>query len=241
MKCADLQEAGSPGSRRCCCPASAAVPGRVCVFIYLEQFMIPLEVRDVIDAAVHSVIADAYQRYPNGLESRCAHYAIVGAKCLCRLTGDGFIPVSGSQRIPLVTGGSHTITPPQIDLDAAKQLSDLRNYHCWIELPHAESIERVDFTLRHNKAACQVLGISLAQPCAETYAWARLPRQQIGVAQPDERHGYVSCLSRDSQLTQLLWEFQFEYQQVFEVLTQQAMQKITEGLECLCQQAQHGH
>ena len=193
--------------------------------------MIPLEVRDLIDAAVHTAIYDAFHRYPDGLESRCAHYAIVGSKCLSRLTGESHIPVCGSQLIPVVSGGFYAIAPPPAAIEGADELSDLRNYHCWIEAAHGESVDVIDFTLRHNLAACQLLGIPLAQSTEEPYAWVTMPKALCGQCVPEKRFAYTSCLARDAQLTNLLWEFQFENNRVFDVLSDKALQIVSDALQ----------
>lgn len=204
---------------------------------YGEHTMIPLEIRDLIDQSVHSVIHEAYHRYPDGLESRCSQYAIVGAKCLCRLTGESFLPVSGSQRIPLADGGTHCIRPPDNEIERAARLSEIRNYHCWIQRTHEDAVEVIDFTLRNNDRACRTLGIASKATTAEPYAWVCIPYEKMTSATPEDVYFYASCLSMDAQLTELLWEFQFENDRIFEVLTNQAMLRIVEALETTCQTA----
>jgi hypothetical protein len=192
--------------------------------------IVPLEIRDLIDAVVHSVILDTYQHFPHGLESRCAIYAIVGAQCLSRLTGAVYRPMCGGQWIPLANGSTFFLTPSVAEIQAANALHHLRNYHCWIQANHGDSVEVVDFTLRHNDSACELLGIAPLQSSPEPYTWIRMPASKFGGAHMSEVCYYASCLRVDRKLSELLGALETENRRAFDHLVRRCLLQIHEKL-----------
>lgn len=192
--------------------------------------IVPLEIRDLIDAVVHSVILDTYQHFPHGLESRCAIYAIVGAQCLSQLTGTAYRPMCGGQWIPLADGNSFFLIPSVAEIQAANALHQLRNYHCWIQADQGDSVEVVDFTLRHNDSACELLGIEPRQSSSESYAWIRMPASKFGNAHMYELCYYASCLQVDRKLCELLGALATENRRAFDHLARRCLLQIHERL-----------
>lgn len=199
----------------------------------LKHLSIPLEIRDLIDEVVHTVIAETYRHFPQGLESRCAIYAIVGARTLSLLTGSPYNPVCGAQLIPLADGTPYVLCPAEEDIQTAIALHQLRDYHCWIESVRGDKVEVVDFTLRHSNAASGLLGLVPLIGTDETYAWVCIPSGQIANAQPNEVHFFASCLKGHFRLTQLLNAMAKENDRLFEFLTQHCLTQIQTGLLAL--------
>ncbi len=115
----------------------------------------------VIDAVVHRSVSEATTK--NGY-MRCADYAIVGARVLSMPTGARYRPVAGGEVLDFGDGKLFVLGSTRERRRAAKHLSQLARYHCWIEARHTDAdgrarTEVIDFTMRHDAMVASMVGV----------------------------------------------------------------------------------
>ncbi|KVD80616.1 hypothetical protein WS62_26560 [Burkholderia sp. ABCPW 14] len=128
--------------------------------------------RPVIDEVVHRSVSEATTK--DGY-MRCADYAIVGARLLSMLTGARYRPVAGGEVMDFGEHNLFVLCSTRERRRAAKHLSQLARYHCWIEASHTDAdglarTEIVDFTMRHDAMVATMVGMSFARP-HQAYFW----------------------------------------------------------------------
>ncbi|MFJ9449427.1 MULTISPECIES: hypothetical protein [unclassified Herbaspirillum] len=159
----------SPDKRRSACPPTA-------------QPIIALPVapvlRGLIDEALNAVMEEAAGNacLSLGTLGRCADYAIVGARVLSKLSDHPHVAVAGGEIIDCGNGMYIVLFPTRSARRHARKLSDLKDYHCWIQSVHAtpdgkERLEWIDFTIRHDPLVAKMFGILYSNPRKGDYLW----------------------------------------------------------------------
>ncbi|KVK90083.1 hypothetical protein [Burkholderia sp. MSMB1498] len=133
---------------------------------------ISLALRPVIDEVVHRSVSEATTK--NGY-MRCADYAIVGARVLTMLTGTRYRPVAGGEVMDFGDDTLFVLCSTRERRRAAKHLSQLARYHCWIEARHTDAAglartEVIDFTMRHDEIVASMVGMSFSRS-HQAYFW----------------------------------------------------------------------
>ncbi|MEC5409223.1 hypothetical protein VOM14_27090 [Paraburkholderia sp. MPAMCS5] len=134
-----------------------------------------------VDAALHSVVAEAVHRSVSAATTkdgymRCADYAIVGAQFLTLLTGVRYRAVAGGEVMDFGNGNLYVLCSTRERRRSAKHLSQLARYHCWIEARHADAegrtrTEIVDFTMRHDATVAAAIGVPFSGE-KQPFLWA---------------------------------------------------------------------
>lgn len=106
---------------------------------------------------------------------RCADYAIVGARVLSMLTGVRYRPVAGGEVMDFGGGNLFALCSTRERRRAARHLSQLARYHCWIEARHTDAdgrarTEVIDFTMRHDARVASMVGMPFTGSRG-TYWW----------------------------------------------------------------------
>ncbi|WP_423025675.1 hypothetical protein [Undibacterium sp. SXout20W] len=88
-------------------------------------------------------------------------YAIVGAQVLTMLTGTQCTAVCGGQIMDCGSDQYVVISPNRKELRSARKLSEISNYHCWIQVSPVDKGDTspviIDFTLRHDSYCAKLL------------------------------------------------------------------------------------
>lgn len=126
----------------------------------------------VIDEVVHRSVSEATTK--DGY-MRCADYAIVGARVLSMLTGVRYRPVAGGEVMDFGSGNLFALCSTRERRRAARHLSQLARYHCWIEARHTDAdgrarTEVIDFTMRHDARVASMVGMPFTGSRG-TYWW----------------------------------------------------------------------
>ncbi|WP_231602624.1 hypothetical protein [Herbaspirillum chlorophenolicum] len=134
--------------------------------------------RDLIDAALNTVMesAAADASLSMGTLGRCADYALVGARVLSLLLNRPYVAVSGGEIIDCGDGLYVVLFPSRDARRRARKLSDLKDYHCWIEALHSmpdgsHRLESIDFTARHDRLVADMFDIPYTRQDGRDYLW----------------------------------------------------------------------
>jgi hypothetical protein len=160
---------------------------------------------------MQGVMARVYAKQGLG---RCATYAIVGAQVLTRVLERPYQAVCGGQVLDCGRGIFIVFYPTREQRRRARQLSDLSDYHCWIEAYRAspgggaQRREVVDFAARHDPASAALVGIPFERPEPDfVWGWADVLDRQFPDSlrnHPDMRSRKPTWLWADPQLTGML-------------------------------------
>lgn len=132
--------------------------------------------RDVIDLAVHATVS-SISGAPGANLGQCPSYAIVGAMLLSTIFDYRYDPVAGGEIIDCGNGIFLSLFPPRAHRRRAQTLTELREYHCWIEArparkAHQEAtLEIIDFTTRHDRAVAEMFGVNFTKQDGVDYLW----------------------------------------------------------------------
>src|SRR5450830_845812 len=144
---------------------AASVSSTACMPV--TAFTLSPLIRSWIDEALNFVMEKAAVEagLKAGTLGRCADYAIVGARVLSRLSGHPYVAVSGGELIDCGGGRFIVLFPARSARRRARRLSDLKDYHCWIQSTHITPegdarLEWIDFTIRHDGLVADMLGVS---------------------------------------------------------------------------------
>lgn len=135
-------------------------------------------IQKLIDASVHEIISARYAHQAYGAFGKCAMYAIVGAQTLSMLTGAHCEAVCGGQILDCGGGQAIIINPEMQEISKAKNLSDIRMYHCWIQVylpdePYFDPLV-VDFSTRYDPQSALLFGQKFAPELFRDFVWCRL-------------------------------------------------------------------
>lgn len=135
------------------------------------------QLRDLIDSALNTVMehAAAEAALSAGTLGRCGDYALVGARVLSVLLGHPYVAVAGGEIIDCGGGRYIVLFPSRKARRHARKLSDLTDYHCWIQAEHglpAGGVRRewIDFTVRHNRQVAGVFDVPYLA-ADQNYSW----------------------------------------------------------------------
>ncbi|MBV1776043.1 hypothetical protein KSF73_09990 [Burkholderiaceae bacterium DAT-1] len=136
-------------------------------------FPVSLDLRRAIDRAVHAVVSEVFLIQGFG---QCATYAVVGAGVLSKVLNQPYRAVSGGEIIDCGNGNYLSMFPDRKARRDAKKLSDLREYHCWIECGRqvagvGRRIELVDLTCRHDQLTAEHFGVHFSRRYVNSFTW----------------------------------------------------------------------
>lgn len=204
------------------------------------SFPVNQDVQKFIDASVHDIISARYAHQPFGAFGKCAMYAIVGAQVLTLLTGRQCEAVCGGQIMDCGGGRSMIIAPGRQEIRQARHLSDLRMYHCWIQvyLPDEVIFDPVvvDFSTRYDPQSAALFKIDFAAELQRDFIWCRLsdfdkpiPASLEPVYQRTGKR--PAWLWRDARCEALLKQFQQDNAAQFAAITSAVLLNFVHRVE----------
>ena len=201
--------------------------------------VVPL--RDLVDSALNTVIerAAAEARLAAGTLGRCGDYALVGARVLSVLLDRPYVAVAGGEIIDCGGGRYIVLFPSRKARRHARKLSDLKDYHCWIQAEHGlpqggTRLEQVDFTVRHNR---QVAGVFRVPYLAadQDYLWEW---QDVIVPVPAEVRLQLSANGNggdwmwcDAVCMRLLHKYAQEHETLLQQLTADVLNQLADMID----------
>lgn len=203
---------------------------------------VPPVLRSLIDQTINSILEEAASS--SGLEAgpigRCGDYAIVGARVLTLLTRHPYVAVSGGELIDCGSGRYVVLNPSRTARRTARKLSEVREYHCWIQAQHEVApnqtrLEIVDFTARHDEQVANMLGVPFTRTAAPSYLWDW--EDAIGEVPEDARahmnttRKKLDWLWEDANCTRLLHKYEKDYDVVFRRLTALAILRLADSFK----------
>jgi len=203
---------------------------------------VPSVLRSLIDQTINAILEEAASS--SGLEAgpigRCGDYAIVGARVLTLLTGHTYVAVSGGELIDCGSGRYVVLNPSRAARRAVRKLSELKEYHCWIQALHDDApnrsrVEIVDFTARHDEQVANLLGVPFTRTAAPSYIWEW--EDALGDV-PDDARAHMNTtrkklgwLWEDPSCTRLLHKYEKDYDALFGRLTALAILRLADSFE----------
>lgn len=205
--------------------------------------------RGMIDAALNAVMeeAAAEARLTMGTLGRCADYALVGARVLRLLLNRPYTALSGGEVIDCGSGLYVAMHPGRKARRGARKLSELKDYHCWIEALHPMpdgSLRReiIDFTMRHDPLVAEVCGLPFTRSHRHDYLWAwqeeiaPLPLAARAQLPPQSRSGDWMWVDQDC--LRLLKKYEQDHEGLLARLTGQVLHKLVEAMQAQEEAAQ---
>ena len=205
--------------------------------------------RGMIDAALNAVMeeAAAEARLTMGTLGRCADYALVGARVLRLLLNRPYTALSGGEVIDCGSGLYVAMHPGRKARRSARKLSELKDYHCWIEALHPMpdgSLRReiIDFTMRHDPLVAEVCGLPFTRSHRHDYLWAwqeeiaPLPLAARAQLPPQSRSGDWMWVDQDC--LRLLKKYEQDHEGLLARLTGQVLHKLVEAMQAQEEAAQ---
>lgn len=200
------------------------------------------DMRDLIDDALNQVMEEAAgeARLSRGTLGRCADYALVGARVLRLLLKRPYVALSGGEIIDCGSGLYVALHPARHARRHARKLSELKDYHCWIEARHPMSDgslrrEIIDFTMRHDPLVATVCGLPFTRAEVRNYLWewhediAPLPLAARAQLPPNSRSGDWMWTDHDCQ--RLLKRYEQDHAGLHDRLTGQVLHKLVDAME----------
>lgn len=205
-------------------------------------FPVEPALRDMIDAALNAVMEDAATQahLTMGTLGRCADYALVGARVLRLLLHRPYTALSGGEIIDCGDGLYVALHPGRQARRSARKLSELKDYHCWIEAQHpmpdgTVRRELIDFTARHDPLVASVYGLPFTRPHVSNYLWAwheeiaPLPLAARAQLPPQNRSG--DWMWADQNCLRLLKKYEQDHDGLLDHLTGQVLHKLVEAMQ----------
>ena len=205
--------------------------------------------RGMIDAALNAVMeeAAAEARLTMGTLGRCADYALVGARVLRLLLNRPYTALSGGEVIDCGSGLYVAMHPGRKARRSARKLSELKDYHCWIEALHPMpdgSLRReiIDFTMRHDPLVAEVCGLPFTRSHRHDYLWAwqeeiaPLPLAARAQLPPQSRSGDWMWVDQDC--LRLLKKYEQDHEGLLARLTGQVLHKLVKAMQAQEEAAQ---
>lgn len=197
-----------------------------------QELSLPLLLRDRLDHALHTVMVAQAQRVGQNLalEGRCAEYALVGARVLAQLAGVECEAVAGGELLDCGDGRYLRLFPERRMRRIARDLSELKEFHCWIEVRRtsadgAPRIELVDFTSRHDREVALMYGVDYRRATPPDYLWCW--RDEMPPP-PAEAHagragGERAWMWRDARCCELLRRYERRHDAIFALLAREVL------------------
>jgi len=189
-------------------------------------FPVPQTWRDIIYSVIYEVMEDNYENVKRGAFGKCAEFAIIGARVLKSLTNAPYKAVGGGQIMDCGDNEYVLITPTRNERRNAKNLSDMRFYHCWVQLADDAcmplgSIELVDFTLLYDRLTAQILNKPYTITQSTGYFWGDakeldLPIPEILTKHPSLKERQSGWYWTDSICCKLLLKYEHENADYFQ-------------------------
>ncbi|MDN0083222.1 hypothetical protein QU487_10710 [Crenobacter sp. SG2305] len=206
------------------------------------EMPVPTAVRDLIDNALNVTLQEEYAYRPIGTVGKCHDYAIVGARVLTLLLDHPYMAVAGGEQIDCGDGKFAVIYPNRNTRRQAKHLSEMSQFHCWIQATHTvagkKRIEIVDFTARHDGEFAKALSIEFTRNITENYLWAwndeieqRIPATLRD--RPSMRGLKKELMWVDEVCTRLLHDHENEKDAYFGNLASRVLNRLADSIEAM--------
>lgn len=199
------------------------------------------DMRDLIDTALNTVMeqAAAEAGLSRGTLGRCADYALVGARVLSVLLDHPYEAMSGGEIIDCGSGLYVVLQPGREARRRARKLSDLRDYHCWIEACYpmpdgSRRRETIDFTMRHDRLVAEVFSLPYTREQPPSYLWewqdqiAPVPQEARAHLSANGRNGAWMWADKDCQ--RLLKKYDADHQALLDRLAGQVLHALMQVL-----------
>jgi len=216
------------------------------VFLPSTQPVIELPVssvlRSLIDEVLNAVMEEAAEnaRLSLGTLGRCADYAIVGARVLSKLSNHPHVAVAGGEIVDCGDGMFIVLFPTRSTRRHARKLSDLRDYHCWIQSVHTapdgkERLEWIDFTLRPDHLVAKMFGILYSRQPQGSYLWDwhdNIPGVPMNVRPQLSANGSRGdWMWTDAVCTRLLYKYEQDHNALLNDLVAQVLHRLADAIE----------
>lgn len=198
--------------------------------------------RDLIDEALNTVIeqAAADAGLSMGTLGRCADYALVGARVLSLLLGHPYVARSGGEVIDCGSGHYVVLHPGRDARRRAQRLSELKDYHCWIEALHPQPDgsmrrEMIDFTTRHDPLVAAMFKLPYTRAHTPRYLWdwhaniVAVPPAARGRLPPGGRSG--DWMWPDPDCQRLLDLYAADFKELLGTLSCKVLERLIARLE----------
>lgn len=208
-------------------------------------FPVQRNVQILLDQAMYEVMSARFAGTPHQDFGKCAAYAIVGAQVLHLLTGARCEAVCGGQIMDCGNEQYLVISPKRAEIRNARYLSDLSNYHCWIEVTppgiHLHETLIIDFTARYDADSAKFLGQSYAPAERLNFLWEhdRYFNKQIPQAvqhHPHLRNKESGWLWREARCEKLLNRYAQQNRAQFAQMCADTLQIFADKVESLMQE-----
>ena len=203
---------------------------------------------DRIDGALYEVMEEKYSGRRMGASLKCAEFAILGARVLRLMSGLAYLPVAGSQIVDFGNQQFTLISPTRTERRSAKNLSDIRQYHCWIQCKHptpesnTERLELIDFTDRYADKIAALLDHSPISFPKRNYFWdwadaVDFPIPENLLSHPSVRPRKSGWRWMDNTCTRLLNKYESENEVYFSITTSQVLNRLADNAEIMLQKS----
>jgi len=205
------------------------------------EIPVPARLRTLIDESLNFTLEEIYADRFMGAFGKCADYAIVGARVLSKLLDQPYVPVAGGEIIDCGDGMFIVLFPSRTSRRNARNLSELMEFHCWIQSFHAvpdrkPRLELVDFTVRHDRDSAHALNVGFTRQPEENYLWdwsEELDREIPPAVRdhPALRGRRKGWMWTDRACTRLLLKYEKENDAFFGKLTALVLNRLADKLE----------
>lgn len=215
--------------------------------VYKPVIALPITplMKSWIDEALNFVVEKAAARacLETGTLGRCTDYAIVGARVLSRLSGHAYSAVAGGELIDCGGGRFIVLFPARSARRHARKLSDLKEYHCWIESTHITPegdarLEWIDFTIRHDGLVADMLGVPYLNSRTDSYLWdwrdniREVPLEARSQLSVNGKSG--AWMWTDEVCMRLLSRYEKEHDKLYNDLVAQVLHRLADIIEMNC-------
>jgi len=204
-------------------------------------FPVPQIWRDIIYSVIFDVMEDNYANIKRGAFGKCAEFAIVGARVLRILTNAPYKAVGGGQVMDCGGGEYVLITPTRNERRNARNLADMKLYHCWVQLASDEylptgSVEFVDFTMLYDRITAGLLNKPYTLTNSTAYFWGDAKEMDIPIpaslsTHPSLKERQSGWYWTDSICCKLLSKYEHENAAYFSALTSKILYRIADEAE----------
>lgn len=199
-------------------------------------------VKDLIDEVLNRVIEEAAidAKLSAGSLGRCADYALVGARVLSLLLNHKYEAMAGGEVIDCGSGVYVVLFPSRKSRRHARLLSELKDYHCWIQATHqsangTENVELIDFTSRHDQLWAENFKVAYTKEQSQSYIWewqANMPPLPLEVRPKLSANGKTgNWMWTDSDCMRLLKKYEKDYDAVLGELTAKVLHALADAIE----------
>ncbi|WP_433692011.1 hypothetical protein [Herbaspirillum seropedicae] len=196
----------------------------------------------MIDEVLNRVIEEAAldAELSAGSLGRCADYALVGARVLSLLLNHKYEALAGGEIIDCGNGVYVVLFPSRKSRRHARLLSDLKDYHCWIQASHrssngTENVEVIDFTSRHDQLWAEKFNVAYTKEQSPRYLWEwqeNIPPVPLEVRpQLSANRKTGNWMWTDPDCMRLMKKYEKDYDAVLSELTAKVLHALADSIE----------